>query len=77
MEPGREDLYLPWWASLIVFGVWCALSAYPQISHVDKRHGESYARRSWPAPILIGLVANCAIPLTAGVVAGYRAAAGY
>lgn len=74
---GREDLEAPWWASLILFGVWCALSAYPQIRHVDDHQGESYARRSWAAPILVALAANAAIPFMAGLVAGYRAAAGY
>lgn len=74
---GRDDLGAPWWASLVLFGAWCALSAYPQIRHVDERHGESYARRSWAAPVLIGLAANCAIPFAAAFVAGYRAAAGY
>lgn len=74
---GREDLKLPWWTSLVLFGVWCVLSAYPQIRHVDEQHGESYARRSWAAPIVIGLLAICAIPFVTGLVAGYRAAAGY
>ncbi len=74
---GREDLVAPWWASLALFGAWAAVSAYPQIQHVDDHHGESYARRSWAAPILIGLVAIAAIPFTIAVIAGYRAAAGY
>lgn len=71
---GREDLQAPWWTAIIVFGVWCALSAYPQIRQVDDQRGEAYARRGWLAPVLIGLAANCAIPLAVGIVAGYRAA---
>ena len=74
---GRDDLNLPWWASLVLFGAWCALSAYPQIRHVDDHHGEGYARRSWAAPIVIGLAAICAIPIMAAVVSGYLTAAGY
>lgn len=74
---GRDDLSAPWWASLALFGAWGAGSAYQQIKHVDDHHGESYARRSWVAPVLIALIANCAIPFAAGVVAGFRAAAGY
>lgn len=74
---GREDLAAPWWSGLVLCGIWCVLSAYPQISHVDDHHGETYARRSWAAPLLIALAANCAIPFAAGVVAGFQAAAAY
>lgn len=74
---GREDLGPPWWLALAVFGIWCVLAAYPQISHVDDRHGEGYERRSWAAPLVIGLLANCAIPFAAAVVAGFQTAAGY
>jgi hypothetical protein len=72
---GREDLSVPWWASLALFGAWGAGSAYQQIKHVDDHHGESYARRSWAAPILIGVAAICAIPFAAGVVTAFRVAA--
>ncbi|MFN3791788.1 hypothetical protein [Massilia sp.] len=74
---GRDDLVAPWWSSLVLFGAWVGLSAYPQIRHVDDHHGEGYARRSWAAPLLIGLAAICAIPFAAALIAGYRAAAGH
>lgn len=74
---GREDLNAPWWVSLIAFSAWAAQSAYPQIRHVDDHHGESYARRSWAAPIAIGLAAICGLPILAAVAVGYLTAAGY
>ncbi|MDK6077476.1 hypothetical protein [Massilia varians] len=61
----RDDLSVPWWASLALVGAWGAGSAYQQIKHVDDHHGESYARRSWAAPILIGVAATCAMPFAA------------
>ncbi|RZA29300.1 MAG: hypothetical protein EOP92_37445 [Lysobacteraceae bacterium] len=72
---GREDLLEPWWAPLVVFGVWCALSAYPQIKLIDEQRGEGYARRGWVGPVLIGLAANGAMLLLVAVAAGYQAAA--
>lgn len=49
---------LPAWVGLAVFGVWCCLSAYPQIRYVDDHIGEAYPRRSWAAPILIAIMAT-------------------
>lgn len=49
---------LPGWVGLVVFGVWCCLSAYPQIRYVDDHIGETYPRRSWAAPILIAVLAT-------------------
>ncbi len=49
---------LPVWVGLALFAVWCCLSAYPQIRHVDEHIGETYPRRSWGAPILIAVVAT-------------------
>lgn len=74
---GREDLSAPWWLSLVLFVAWGAQSAYPQIRHVDDHHGESYARRSWALPIVLGLAAICALPILAAVAVGYLDAAGY
>jgi len=71
----REDLAAPWWSGLALFGIWVVFSAYPQISHIDERHGETYARRSWTAPLLIALAANCAAPITTAIIVGYRTAA--
>ena len=71
----RDDLVVPWWTGLALFGIWVVFSAYPQISHVDDRLGETYTRRSWSGPLLIALAANCAIPFITGIIVGYRTAA--
>lgn len=71
----REDLVVPWWTGLALFGIWVVFSAYSQISHVDDHHGETYTRRPWAAPLLIALAANCVFPIISGVIVGYRTAA--
>ena len=72
---GREA-GLPFWAPLVVLLAWIAISAYPQIRHIDDHHGETYARRSWAGPLLIALAILVCVSLLSTVVAGYQSAAG-
>jgi uncharacterized membrane protein YidH (DUF202 family) len=48
---------MPGWISLAIFGLWCCLSAYPQIKYADEHIGEGNPRRSWAAPLVIAVVA--------------------
>jgi hypothetical protein len=66
---GREA-GLPFWTPIVVFVAWVVLSAYPQIRHIDDRHGEGYARRSWAAPLLVALVLVAAVSFLSLAAAG-------
>lgn len=69
----EREVGLPWWASVLTWGVWVVGSAYPQISHVEDGHGEEYPRRSSAAPLLIAVAAHLALPVLAGIAAGIHA----
>lgn len=70
------DLNLPWWTGTAVWGVWAVLAGYPQISHVDEHHGETYPRRSFAAPLLTMFAILCVASLVPLTVAGYKVATG-
>jgi len=71
---GREA-GLPFWAPVVVFIAWAVFSAYPQIKYMDDRLGETYARRSWAAPVLTALAIIIGVALAAAAAIGYAAAA--